>query len=244
LIGLKKERDMVEMDDLRKTWAEYDRKLDTNIRLSRQLLIAANLDRVRSPLRRLAFFLGLESIIQFAVVAALGSFIYEHIAVMRFALPAAALDVFAIAILIAMVRQIAGALQIDYDKPIATIQKQLEDLRVLRIRYIQGIFLVATLVWTPLLIVTLKGFLGLDAYRLFGSAYLTANLLVGLAIIPLAIWLSRKFSDRMGRSPMIQRVMKDLAGYNLNAAASFLATLSEFAEEERSTGTGFSTSHS
>ena len=223
---------MVEMDDLRKTWSEYDHKLDTNIRLSRQLLMANNLNRVRSPMRRLAFFLGLESVIQFAVVVALGSFIYEHIAMVRFALPAAALDVFAIAILIAMIRQIAGALQIDYDKPIAIIQKQLEDLRVLRIRYIQGIFLVATLAWTPLLIVALKGFWGLDAYRLFGGAYLMANLLVGLAIIPLAIWLSKKFGDRMGRSPVIQQLMKDLAGYNLKAAAGFLGTLSEFEEEK------------
>jgi len=224
---------MVEMDDLRKTWAEYDRKLDTNIRLSRQLLVATNLNRVRSPLRRLAFFLGVESVIQFAVVVALGSFIYENMATPRFALAGAALDVFAIAILIAMIRQIASALQIDYDKPIAVIQKQLGKLRVLRIRYIQGIFLVATLVWTPLLIVALKGFWGLDAYRLFGTAYLVANVLVGVAIIPLAIWLSKKFGDRMGRSPMIQRFMRDLAGYNLNAATGSLATLAKFEEEAR-----------
>jgi hypothetical protein len=222
---------MVEMDDLRKTWAEYDRKLDTNIRLSRQLLRATKLNRVRSPMRRLAFFLGLESIIQFAVVAALGNFIYQHIATMRFALPAAALDVGAMALLSSMIRQLTLVLQIDYDKPIAIIQKQLGDLRVLGIRCIQGIFLVATLAWTPLLIVTLKGFLGLDAYRLFGVPYLVANLLVGLAIIPLGIWLSKKFSDRMGRSPFIQRLMKDLAGYNLNAAAGFLASLSEFEDE-------------
>ena len=224
---------MVEMDDLRKTWAEYDRKLDTNIRLSRQLLVATNLNRVRSPLRRLAFFLGVESVIQFAVVVALGSFIYENMATPRFALAGAALDVFAIAILIAMIRQIAGALQIDYDKPIAVIQKQLGKLRVLRIRYIQGIFLVATLVWTPLLIVALKGFWGLDAYRLFGTAYLVANVLVGVAIIPLAIWLSKKFGDRMGSSLMIQRFMRDLAGYNLNAATGSLATLAKFEEEAR-----------
>jgi hypothetical protein len=224
---------MAEMDDLRKTWAEYDRKLDTNIRLSRQLLASANLNRARSALQRLAVFLAMESVVQLAVVVALGNFIYEHIAMARFVLPAAALDVFAIAILAAMIRQIAGALQIDYGKPITAIQKQLENLRVFRIRYIQGIFLVATLAWTPLQIVALKGFWGLDAYRLFGTAYLVANLLVGLAIIPLAIWLSKKFSDRMGRSPMIQRLMKDLAGYNLNAATGFLATLSEFEDEKR-----------
>ena len=223
---------MMELDAFKEKWAEHDRKLDVSIRLNRQLLMAANLNRLRSPLRRLAFFLGLESIIQVAVVVALGYFIYEHIATMRFALPAAALDVFAIAILSAMIRQIAGALQIDYDKPIAIIQKQLEYLRVLSIRYIQGIFLVATVAWTPLLIVALKGFWGLDAYRLFGTAYLLANLLVGLAIIPLAIWLSKKFGGRMGRSPVMQRLMKDLAGYNLNAATGFLATLSEFEDEK------------
>jgi len=223
---------MLDLDEMKKQWAEHDRKLDESIRLNRQLLSTTNLKGARSAMQRMAAFLSLEAAVQLAVVVALGSFIYEHIAMVRFALPAAALDVFAIAILIAMIRQIAVGLQIDYDKPIAVIQKQLEDLRVLRIRYIQGIFLAATLAWTPLMIVTLKGFWGLDAYRLFGTAFLVSNLLVGLAIIPLALWLSKRFSDRMGRSPFIQRLMKDLAGYNLNAAAGFLTTLSQFEDEK------------
>jgi hypothetical protein len=222
---------MLDLDEMKKQWAEHDRKLDESIRLNRQLLSTANLNGARSAMQRMAAFLGLEAAVQLAVVVALGSFIDEHIAMVRFALPAAALDVFAIAILIAMIRQIAVGLQIDYDKPIAVIQKQLEDLRVLRIRYIQGIFLAATLAWTPLMIVTLEGFWGLDAYRLFGTAFLVSNLLVGLAIIPLALWLSKRFSDRMGRSPFIQRLMKDLAGYNLNAATGFLAKLSQFEDQ-------------
>jgi hypothetical protein len=222
---------MLDLDEMKQRWAEHDRKLDQSIRLNRQLLSAVKLNKARSALQRLAAFQGLEAAIQLVVVVALGSFIYDNIAMTRFALPAAALDVFAIAILIAMIWQIAGALRIDYDKPIATIQKQLEGLRVLRIRYIQGIFLVAPLAWTPLQIVALKGFWGVDAYRLFGIPYLVANLLLGLAIIPLGIWLSKKFSDRMGRSPFFQRLMKDLAGYNLNAATGFLARLSEFEDE-------------
>jgi hypothetical protein len=223
---------MLDLDEMKKQWAEHDRKLDESIRLNRRLLSMTNLNGARSAMKRMALFVGLEAAVQFAVVVALGSFIYDHIGMVRFALPAAALDVFAIAILIAMIRQIACGLQIDYNKPIAVIQKQLEDLRVLRIRYIQGTFLVATLAWTPLMIVTLKGFWGLDAYRLFGTAVLVSNLLVGLAIIPLALWLSKRFSDRMGRSPFVQRLMKDLAGYNLNAADSFLAKLSQFEDEK------------
>jgi hypothetical protein len=222
---------MLDLDEMKKQWAGHDRKLDESIRLNRQLLSTTKLNGARSAMQRMAAFLGLEAAAQLAVVVALGSFIYEHLAMVRFALPAAALEVFAIAILVAMIAQIAVGLQIDYDKPIAVIQKQLEDLRVLRIRYIQGIFLAATLAWTPLMIVALEGFWELDAYRRFGTAFMVSNLLVGVAIIPLALWLSRRFSDRMGRSPFIQRLMKDLAGYNLNAAAGFLTTLSQFEDE-------------
>jgi hypothetical protein len=223
---------MLDLDEMKKAWAEHDRKLNESIRLNRQLLSATNLNGARSAMQRMAAFLGLEAVVQLAAVVALGSFIYRHIAMARFAIPAAALDAFAIAILIAMIRQIAVGLQVDYKKPIAVIQRQLEDLRVLRIRYIQGIFLTATLAWTPLMIVTLEGLWGLDAYRLLGTAFLVSNLLIGLAIIPLALWLSNRFSDRMGRSRFIHRLMKDLAGYNLNAAAGFLATLSQFEDEK------------
>jgi flagellar biogenesis protein FliO len=65
---------------------------------------------------------------------------------------------------------------------------------------------------------------------------LAVNVLFGLAIIPLAIWVSRKFGDRMGSYRVIQRLMRVLAGYDLNAATGFLATLSEFADEKTRSG--------
>jgi hypothetical protein len=224
----------MELDALKEKWAEHDRKLDVSIRLNRQLLMAANMNRVRSPLRRLAFFVGLGALIGLIGPVILGQFIYQHWAEPRFVLPAVVLHVWVIANLAASIRQIAMALQLDYDKPIAVIQKQLESLRVLRIRITQGALLTGQVVWwIPFLIVALKGFWDVDAYKVFGTAFLLANLAVGLAIIPLAIWVSRKFGDRMGRSPVMQRLMRELAGYNLNAATGFLATLSEFENETR-----------
>jgi hypothetical protein len=224
---------MMELDELKQKWAEHDRKLEVNIRLTRQLLSATKMNRARSALQRLAVFLALESVIALAVIIVLGSFIGDHIAMVRFAIPAAAMDLFEIATLIVLVQQIRLALYIDYSKPVAVIQKQLDSLRLLHIRHFQWTLLLAPLLWTPLLIVALEGFLRVDAYKTLGTAYLLANLLVGLAIIPLAILLSKKFSDRMDRSPKIQWLMKELAGYNLNAASGFLATLSEFEEEKR-----------
>ena len=224
---------MINLDAFQEKWAEQDRKLDVSIRLNRRLLMAANLNRVRSPLQRFAFFVGLEALIGLAVTLLLGNFIYEYWAEPRFVLPAVALHVWVIANVAASIRQMALALRINYDKPIAAIQKQLESLRVLRIRVTQWALLTGQIVWwIPFLIVMLKGLWGSDAYQLFGGTFLAVNIAFGLALIPLAIWVSRKFGDRMGRSPIIQRLMRELAGYNLNAATSFLGTLTEFEDEQ------------
>jgi hypothetical protein len=223
----------MDLDELKQKWAEHDRKLDAILRLNRQLLTASNMSRAWSALQRLATLLAVEAVIWFAIVVALGQFIYAQADLARFSIPAAFVDAYAIANLIAVIRQIALALELDYGKPIATIQKQLESLRILRIRYIQLSLIAGMLAWTPAVIVVLRGFCGVDAYHVPGAAWLLANLLFTVAFDALAIGLSRKYSDRMSGSPLIQRLMKDLAGYNLNAAAGFLATLSEFEHEER-----------
>lgn len=222
----------MDLDELKEKWAEHDRKLDLSIRLNLRLLLSANMNRLRSPLRRFAFLVGLGAIPGLLALVILGQFIFEHWAEPRFALPAVVLHLWMIASASASIRQMVMALQIDYDKPIAVIQKQIESLRALRIRITKWALLTGQLVlWTPGLIVVFKGFWDVDAYQVFGAAFLLANVAFGLAIIPLAIWVSRRFGGRMDRSPIIQRLMRDLAGYNLNAATSFLATLSEFENE-------------
>lgn len=227
-VRVKEEKTMLDLDELKHHWAEHDRKLDGSIRLSRQLLSATNLNGARSAMQRMAAFLGLEAAVWFAIVMALGSFIYEHIGILQFAVPAVASDVFAIGMLIAAIRQIVAARQIDYGRPIASIQKQLETLRVLRIRTTQWGLLAGVIVWAPFAIVVAKAFFGLDSYS---TAWLWANVLFGLSLIPLALWLSKKYGNRMGWSPFIQRLMNDIAGHNLTAAKVHLARLSEFEGE-------------
>lgn len=218
----------MELDEMKLVWAEYDRKLDLSIRLNEKLLSAAKMSKTGTAMRRFAVFMGMEALLTFFVIVWLGSFIYEYAVVIRFALPAAALDVGAIAILISLVRALVGAIEIDYDEPVAKVQRQVELVRTMRIRSVQGIFLLATLAWVPLLIVTLQAFWGLDAYRLFSGAWLVENVIVGLAMIPLGLWVSKRFGERMSAYPAIRRLMNDLAGYNLNAAARALSSIAEF----------------
>lgn len=218
----------MEIEELKQRWQEQDRKLEASLRLNTTLLNAAVLDKAATAMTRLSWFVVIELILSLAAAGWLGSFLVEHAAEARFFIPAAALGAGVIALIIGCARQLEIIWTVDYGEPIMEIQRKLGRLQVRRIRATQMVFLTAALVWTPLLIVALKGLLGLDAYAIFSSGWLAANVLFGVAVIPLAIWISRRYADRMKRSPLVQGLMRDMAGYNLNAAMGFLGKLEKF----------------
>jgi len=222
---------MFDLDEMKEVWTAHDEKLDQSIRLNRELLNSATLSKAQSATQRMSWALGLEAVIWFVVIVSLGSFISHHVGALRLSLSAAALDVYAIAMLAATIRQIVALRKIDYSRPVTAIQKQLEMLRVLRIGTTQRALLGGTVVWAPFLIVAARAFLGVD---IVNSLWLWVNVAFGLCLIPLAVWLSKVFGERMGRFPFIQRVMNDLAGRNLNAASEFISKLSEFEAEVHS----------
>ena len=222
----------MELQDLKNRWAEYDRKLDASLRLNTRILREINLDRVDSALKRLTRLIVFELLLDLAAVIALGAFIVSHIGEVRFLAPAVLLDVCAIGFVITSIRQLVALNSLDYSAPVVAIQKQLGVLRIERIRVTKWVLLLSPLLWTPLLIVALEGLFGVDAFRFLDGTWLAANLLFGLAFIPLMLWAARRLADRWQGSPLLQSLMDDLAGRSLIDAAGFLGTLSHFEEEE------------
>src|ERR1700722_16391437 len=143
----------MELDELREKWAEHDRKLDLSIRLNRRLMRDTYTRKAKFALWRLAVMLAMGAIFILPVIVFLGAFAAKNWPMLRFIIPAIVLDIAAIATLAALIAQIGMALSIDYTQPIALIQKRLEMLRKLRIRYIQAILVSATLLWMPMFIV-------------------------------------------------------------------------------------------
>jgi hypothetical protein len=212
----------MELDELRDKWAEHDRKLDESLLLNRQLLWETYTHRARFALWRLAALVAAGSIFMLMVIVWLGYFISQAWSSPRFAWPAVALDLMAISLLALLIAQVALSLTIDYNQPVGAIQKRLERLRKIRVRYVQGIFLFAVLAWMPLFILVMKVFLGVDVYRSFPTSWIVTNVAFGFAALAIGIWWSRKYGSRF---------LRELAGYNLNAASGFLATLAEFEKE-------------
>lgn len=92
-------------------------------------------------------------------------------------------------------------------------------------------FLLAPLLWIPLLVVAMKGLLGLDAYVIFDTGWLVANALIGIGVIPLMLWVSKRYGDRWHHWSWVQTLMDDIAGRNLKKASAFLEELSIFERE-------------
>jgi hypothetical protein len=222
---------MTELDELKAQWEAHDRQLEKILRLNHELLSTAKLQPAESQLRRVGIYAGLEAAMWLVIVVALGNFIAGHIRMPGLALSAVAVDVMSIGMLSALIRRMIGALQIDYSQPIAVIQGQVERLRILRIQTTKWGILCGTVLWVPWLAVVMQAVFGVDIYVSGAAAWVIVNVLFGLGLCVAAIWASKKYGDRIEASPVIQRLMKDLAGHNLIAARGFLATLREFERE-------------
>jgi hypothetical protein len=221
----------MELDDLKERWAQYDRKLDAAIHLNTQLLKATLHGKAETALRRLSRWLWIELALNAVVVLWLGSFFVDHLAEFRFWVPALGLFLCALALIIACVHQLLAISQVDYGAPVVAIQSRLESLRIFRIRATKWTLLLSPLLWTPLFIVSLKSFFDVDAYDTFSSAWLTANVLFGVLVIPVALWICNRLADRVKNSPLLRQLMRDIAGRNLTAATEFLHSLARFAED-------------
>lgn len=218
-------------DDIKNQWSAFDKKLDNSIKLNTLLLKEVSLNKTNSYLRRLSVSIYIELILSFFVLMVLGNFMWNNLQEIKFLVPAISLDLFVIFLVHSGVRQLIAINSIDFSEPIITNQKKLESLKVRRINETKMVFLVSPLLWVPLLIVIVRGITGLDPYAMFSANWLVGNLLFGLAVIPLVLWVSKRYSHKFQSSSVVQAIMNDIAGRSLNEAISFLNKLSKFEEE-------------
>jgi hypothetical protein len=213
------------LDELQSAWQAYDRKLDAALRLNTHLVRESLLSRTRRALRRSTLLIVAGLIADFGVLVALGMFLAEHIDRLEFFLPAAALHLFTILLGIVSGQELVTLHTIDYDAPVVEIQKRVEHLRVQQITSTKWVLLTAPLLWTPLLVVSLKGLLGVNLYAFASSAWLIANVAFGVVFLVAMLWASKHAT---ARSPLVRRLLADVGGANLRAARKSLDELAEF----------------
>jgi hypothetical protein len=224
----------MDLDELKTLWNETDRRLaamEPALRLNLRLAQVGTRDRTRSKLRFVRLVLWYE--VAFGVLAVLlvGSYLFDHIGALRFALPAGGLHLCAIAILGLAVRQLVALGQIDYAGPVVEIQRRLAELRVARARSNRWLLLSSPLLWALLVIVAPHGLVGLDVYRAFGLPWVAGNFVFGLVVLGAAIWASRRFPAGSRGSTFLAWLGEDLTGRRVAAASGFLDDVVAFEAE-------------
>jgi hypothetical protein len=219
-----------DLDDLRARWAEQDRKLDASLALNARLLRELAVDRTRVALGRFGLRTGADLAVDALLLLAIGSYVASRVGAgqWRFAVPGLALAAFvawSFGSGVLLATRLGG---VDYAARVVAIQKQLEGLRVLRIRHRKWIFLCAPLLWPPLFIVGLD-LIGVDAYVGLGWGYILANVAFGAAAIPLLLGLARW--PRLARTRAFRGLADVLAGQSLARARAQLASLAAFERE-------------
>lgn len=218
----------MQLDDFKSQWNVYSQKLDKTWQLNLTLLRETRWRQTRSALRKLAAAAWVELFINLALVMALGGFIAAHLWQWAFLLPAFVLHAFAIAQMAFNGYQLGALREVDFGAPLLSSQKKLAGVRRWRIRATMGTFVLAPLLWLPMLIVMLKGLLGIDAYAVLDTSWLVANALFGVAVIPITLWIANRFRAHWQNSPRFQQFLDDVAGRSLREAETYLKELSDF----------------
>ena len=221
----------MELDELKQAWRELDQRLESSeVRIGRALR-EFKLDKTRFALRRHTAVLGFELLFDVAALWLIGRFVVEEFGNARFVLPALALALGILASIVAIVVQLEAGRSIDYAAPVIEIQRKIRVIRALRVRSTQWILLLSPLMWTPLVIVAARSFLGLDIYSVLGATFVACNLSVGLAVIPLGIQGARICAARLEHSPLLKALADSVAGHSLTRATESILELEQFEQE-------------
>jgi len=207
----------MELDELKEKWAQVEQSACLNNRI----LGAMQRSQAKSRLQRLQVLTAIHAVAWIVCTEACASYVYAHLDTPRFALPGAAVGLYALGLVVTLFRQLVLIARVNYAEPVTLIQPRLEAIRIWRSRTTQWAVLAGTVLWAPCLFVVFHALTGVDVYRVFGMRWLAANVAFGMALIPLTLWA-------LGRFPVVKRLRDDLGGTTLKEAAAFLATLAEF----------------
>jgi hypothetical protein len=220
----------MKLDEIKTQWTAYDMELGNRWQLNLSLL--AGWKKAESALQGLSRVVVVEMVAGLITVAVLAGFLVAHFQELPFFLPALGLHAFAIFQVASSGYQFVKLREIDFSAPILVSQKKLAVLRRLRTRVTMWTLILSPLLWVPLLIVLLKGLLGINAYESLDTPWLIANVLFGIAFIPVMIWASKHFSPRWQGSAFVKGLMDYIAGHELSDMNAFLARLEEYEQDE------------
>jgi hypothetical protein len=227
----------MDLEQLKLEWRTREARLEEAIRIDRGRIRAAWIEGARRDLEGFRLHAAFEVGSGILVALLLGSFLAAHAGEWRFAVPAALLLAWVVAMGVAGIANRARLRSVDYSQPVVAIQRRLAELRTQRLLVLRWGFLTGQVLWfVPLFIVLFRA-AGVDLYALSPHVPGVMAWAVGggIAFIPVALWIGTHQAPGIEATRIGQRLLDMLAGPDLEAARGFLARLEDFEREGATT---------
>ena len=221
----------MDSDDLSAAWRRYDVRLDEIVRTNALIFRRSSLAGTRTALGRLRRTLWYELVMAVLAVLLVGAFTADHVRETPVAVAATVLYLYTLAILAWTIVQLVTLGRIDFDRPVMTIARAVEQLELIRARQSMWTLVLAPLMWAPLALVATRALIGLDPIAVFGIPWIVANVAFGIAVLALAVWLARHYGRGPNAAAWLRRFSDTLSGSAVRTAAAELETLLHYEDE-------------
>lgn len=187
----------MDLDELKLAW----QALETRVETLEAQRVAGKVSRLGGPT---AWELAFDIVGLFLT----GSFLYHFGNDWRYLLPGLLLHIVAVLEVVTGVRQLVLLSKLDIAGSVLATQRVLLALHAERLRVNRALLMFAPLLWPPLLIVVLRA-LGGDPYKSLPSNWLWGNVIFGIVMVPIGLWIANRLGDRLGNEK-IREALRDL----------------------------------
>lgn len=219
----------MELDDLKKTWQAFDRKLEQQRTLSLQVIRDGKLAAARRGLRPLWLGQLLQIVAGLCLMLVFAPIWIARVGALHLMVPALLLHAYGLLLVLFAVRTLHLIGCIDYAVPVLRIQRQLAELRRWRTRVEWPLFgIVGCFIWIPLLLVIFSA-MGADLWTV-NPKYVYWNIASGFACLGFLYgfvrWAQQRENEGSGSA-----LEKYASGRSIRRAQEELDSLARFEQE-------------
>lgn len=221
----------MQLDDLQRAWAAHGALLEKNVRGHDRLLREVMVGKVKSTLAPYILWRVLEVMLGLAVIVLVGGVLPAHVDAPRYLALGGMVLAFALAMTAKTAWLAIRTQHLDYSRPVAVIQMQVESLKLLEYRAFKWALLGGVVLWLPAAFLLFEALSGVDALARAPLPWLAGNAVFGLAVLALGQWLSRRHVERTDLAPWARRLVDSLSGRRLETVRGHLAELADFTRD-------------
>ncbi len=219
----------MDLDRLQEIWQDQDKKLDRNWQLNLEVLRRSNLDKARNKIRSLTWMIG--ATLAFFALCAIGfaGFTVSHWDSPHVTAAGVVLTLWTVWISSGAMRQLGFIANIDYAAPIPVLQKQLQELRLIIVSYLQkGVwifpFYMAFVIWFFQIL------FGIDIIEVGNRNWLIAQGFFSVILILPTLWAYRKLDRKNIDTKWMQTLLRG-QGSQIADALGFIREIEAFEKE-------------